>query len=975
LARKWESFSLVALLLVASFTGILLTPSVSAAEPGDLAINATLEPREDQWASSWDSILFTATVENQGLQDIANRAMWWYACEGEVTAQACKSNYDDRGSFYLPMIYSGTTDDVSASSEWNPSGDEGTFTIVYSFDVVDQDSSDDVLSFQINLTQSYVDLAVDSTHDPTADTIGLATYNGALIFNTDTEYTFDAKGEVSACGTCNFVAQIGWQLWDSSQTTMLSEAYSNITNLPSWGGISPFTRSMPAFSHDSQGAFFLEWGLFASTGTPYGDLNPLNDVSGVDIRINNALDIQATSMVPGHDANSADYFYGEDMASVEITNKGNVSVALINVAFQIYDPIGDVDYETQCQITNFAPGQIETCEFDITVVGSQRTLTISIPVSFAEGTDINMGDNSLSETADVLAGSIGANIVRENSANSYTTGDQIMMTARTSNTAAGPLNYSWWVSGIINIGYGKDLNISGSTLGLGDHTITLRVTDTFGELESVHTTISLFNYVSLDNEPYFTGEATTQAASYFKHESSLPVLGTKYSVSEGKQPLLLLSFEILSEDDDSNNTGLDTMDIKLNMSALLPSNIPLETVDIRMLSSLDDNVWFFPNEYKNNDDGTFDVVLRENAVIMIIGVSPGANITSGNISKNLLPGGVIELGWNASGDLSNPYVGSWNIYRLSVIDGAGTIFPDPDADFNQFIWEQLTLTSLVGQANIQDSSWTDPVALNSSTCASYAIMPADREGTPNLDQISVSRDENGQSSVFCGDAIPPSSTVTNFQVSTAFTNSTECFKLENNWDMCYDLNMTWVWPTNEPSGIVSWNLYRTEQQPSQIDLSFIQPLETGLTGTPGETGHYNQSGEVDDMIRPYRTFYYILAPVDSVGNELFLANYPTNSVRVTISDEWWDYNQHLIPLPPEELEPPLGVDWLGDLTDYMEEDEFKTTGLVTLIVLVTSLISLPLLMKKRKRLSRIMAARRKRSGANSANDDFEDFFD
>ncbi len=966
---------MVALLLVASLTGILLVPAVSAAEPGDLAIQSTLNPVEDEWISSWDSILFTATVENQGLQDISNRAMWWYACEGEVDASICKSNYDERGSLLIPLLYSGSTETVSASSEWNPSGDEGIYTIVYSFDVVDQDPSDDVFSYSINLTQSFVDLAIDTSYNPTNETSGLSTYNDALIFNTDTDYSFNAKGEVSACGTCNFVAQIGWQLWNSGQSVMISESYTNVTNLPSWGGVSPFTRALPSFNHDSQGTFFFMWGLFGSTGTPYGDLNPLNDITGVPITLNDALDIQATSMAPGHDSTSMNYFYGEDMVSVEVSNKGNISVSEVNVAFQVYDPIGDVDYETQCKLLDFMPGETRTCLFDITVVGAGRTLTISIPVSFVEGTDINMGDNSLSETTDLIAGEIGASIQRHNSINSYTTGDQIMMTARTSNTAPGPMNYSWWVSGIINIGYGKHLNVSGAVLGLGDHTITLRVTDTFGELESVHTDISLFNYVSLDNEPLFTGEAMTQSASYFEHSSSLPVLGTQYSIGEGKQPLLLLSFEILSELDDSPNTGLDTMDIRLNMSALLPTNIPLETVDIRMLSSMDDNVWTFAEEYTSNADGTFDVVLRENGVILIIGEAPAANLTSGNLTKTMLPGGVIELSWNASGDIDNPYVGNWNIYRLSVINGAGTIFPDPELNFNLFIWEQLTVGALIGQADISDQSFVDPTALNSSTCASYAIMPSDREGTPDFGNIQISRDANGQTSAFCGDAIPPSTSVTNFVATTSFTNSTDCFKLENNWDMCYDMNMTWVWPANEPTGVVSWNLYRTEQQPSQIDLSYIEPILEGLTGTPGETGFYNQSGETDDMIRPYRTLYYVLAPVDSVGNELYIANYPTNSVRVVIVDEWWDYNQHLIPLPPEEPEPPLGVEWLGTLTDYMEEDEFTITGLVTLITLVISLISLPLIVKKRKRLSRVMAARRKRAGGNISKDEFDDFFD
>jgi hypothetical protein len=82
-----------------------------------------------------------------------------------------------------------------------------------------------------------------------------------------------------------------------------------------------------------------------------------------------------------------------------------------------------------------------------------------------------------------------------------------------------------------------------------------------------------------------------------------------------------------------------------------------------------------------------------------------------------------------------------------------------------------------------------------------------------------------------------------------------------------------------------------------------------------------------------------------------------------------------VPLPEPEPEPPLGVEWLGTLTDYMEVDEFKTTGIVALITLVISMISLPILIKKRKRLARVMKARNNRSSARETADEFEDFFD
>ena len=285
------------------------------------------------------------------------------------------------------------------------------------------------------------------------------------------------------------------------------------------------------------------------------------------------------------------------------------------------------------------------------------------------------------------------------------------------------------------------------------------------------------------------------------------------------------------------------------------------------------------------------------------------------------------------------------------------------------------MNTLVASVEKESTTWIDPSPLATGTCASYAIMPADREGTPDFLHIEISRDETGQSTTICGDALAPEKSVSSIKYTTTFTNDTECYKIQNDWAMCYDLNMTWVWPDQETTGNVTWDLYRTDQNPEGIDLSFLTPVEVGLTGAPGDTGYYNVSGIQDENIRPWRTSYYVLAPVDSVGNQLMQVDYPVNSIRVVIVDQWWEYNQHLVPIPPPEPEPPLGVEWLGTLTDYMEVDEFKTTGAVALITLVMSMISLPILFKKRKRLARVMNARNRRSSARETADEFEDFFD
>ena len=968
---------MVFLLLLASLTGLVTLPTAAASESGDLALLATVSPLEDSWASSWDPVMFEVTVANQGLGVSTNRATKWFVCAGEMTGPVCKSSYDATGSFSLSNIFSGVTTNVTSGSQWNPSGDEGTFTIVYAFDLNDQDATDDMLTFNMNFTRSYTDLSVDTQHNPLADLEGTASFNGQIVLNTATDYILDAKGQINACGTCNFEAILGWQMWTTGASPVLvGEAYTSVTNLPSWGGQSPFTRAMPALNSASPGEFTLMWGQFNSSGTPYGDLDPSNDLTSVGVVFDDTIDLQATSMLPGHDASSADYYYGSNMVIATVSNLGNKSIAIVSVAFQVYDPIGEVEYETSCVLQTFLPGEVRTCIFDITTIGADRTLTLQVPSGHDEGDEDKFSNNALSEVADLVAGEINANIFQSNAIGVYTTGEAIEMSARTGATAAGPLNYSWWVSGIINLGYGSELNISGATLGLGDHIITLRVTDVFGELQSVHEDITVYDYVSLDNGDLFTGQAVARSSAYLRFESSLPVLGTSYGIGEGKAPLLLLSFEILSTEDDSPDVGMDWMDIQLNMTSLLPENIPIESVDVRYLPTLDDYIWTYLDQYTDNQDGTFNVQLEENGVIMIIGNSPAANLSAGPITSTQLEGGQLQLNWTATGDSTNPYIGGWNVYKLLIVQQAGTLFPDPANGVNEFIWKELTADSLVASLSPGISSWIDPQPLETGDCASYAIMPSSREGTPDFGHINVSLDENGQATAFCGDAIAPVSSITNFQHTSTFTNDTECYKVVNDWNMCYDLNMTWTWPENEPNGQLYWNLYMIEQQPNGVDLRFLTPIMSNMTSVPGQAGYYNQSGLEDANLRPMRTYYFILAPVDSVGNEQTLTDYPSPNVeRVTIEDDWWVFNQYLIPEPEPEPEPPLGVPWLGTLNDYMQEDEFTTTGIASLIVLVLSIISLPLMLQKRKRLKRVIAARNRRAGIKTTADEFDDFFD
>jgi hypothetical protein len=125
-----------------------------------------------------------------------------------------------------------------------------------------------------------------------------------------------------------------------------------------------------------------------------------------------------------------------------------------------------------------------------------------------------------------------------------------------------------------------------------------------------------------------------------------------------------------------------------------------------------------------------------------------------------------------------------------------------------------------------------------------------------------------------------------------------------------------------------------------------------------------------------KTYYYILTPTDQYGNERTVAIYPSANVeRVHIENDWWAYNQHVIPEPEPEPEPPLNSEWLGNFSDSLDQQEFQTAGIVTLVTLCLGVIMLAFISKRLKRLKRVIGARNRRLAANSMADEFDEFFE
>ena len=440
---------------------------------------------------------------------------------------------------------------------------------------------------------------------------------------------------------------------------------------------------------------------------------------------------------------------------------------------------------------------------------------------------------------------------------------------------------------------------------------------------------------------------------------------------------MIMDFKVMQLENELQSAQLQSLELDVNLSALLPDSIPHDSVEFLELSSLDSTFWDYlesPDFFAYDGLENMSLNLHSNTIVLVIGALPEPNVSLSNLTHNKLVGGAIDLTWTPQGDILNPYLGGWQIYRLTVDESVGTIFPDPTVETNQNLWAELLADSGVELVPTDSDGWTDPVSLETGTCASYAILPTNRAGVPDTSRINVVMEEDG-SSRLCGDALPPTSAVSSFTYTYRFTNSTECYDMQQDWNACYELNMTWTWPANEEDGGVTWNIYRMDVEPSEIDLRFATPLVTGLVGIQGEQGTFDQSGLEVDGIRPMRTYYYVLAPVDSKGNENTFELPSDNILRVKIEDQWWDYNQHLIPEEPAPPEPPLGVPWLQDVLDYTEVGEFQTAGIAVLILVVLNALFIPITIKRGSRLKRILAARKRNQATRNMADDFEDFFE
>ncbi|MEC7261686.1 MAG: hypothetical protein VXV71_04580, partial [Candidatus Thermoplasmatota archaeon] len=659
-AKKKTSLGLVSLMLLSLLSALVMVPTATAIEQVDLAILTGQSPVENRNYAAFDPITFSAEVENQALgPQTSTRTMDWFICSGMKTATQCVSNDIASGQININGLLNGDSGNFSDATQWYPNGVTGAFTVVFKFTFADVDTSDDVLSYNINLTAEYSDVSVDQDQDPRETLSGLHTSHGEFVLNTEQDYVMSISGTANTCGECGLIAYMGWNLRELDGT-LVATANQSVTTLPAGGYEQPYTIALPALNYSVPGRYIFEFGLIDSASAFNGDLNDYNDIAEIEIVLDNTLDLRIASMYPSHNPSSPNYYYGEDMLSVDVENIGNFTVEDFSITFEMFDAVGESEYLQTCEIDKLGPSESSTCMFNLTKVGEGKELRIYMPTTFDGRPDTGPSDNTLIEFTSILAGDILPIITMNSISGTYTTADAIELTAVTNSVAAEPLNYTWVLDTVITIGYGKSISVNASSFPLKDYDIGLYVEDALGFNAEAHATISIIDEVLINEQPLMSGSAVSLDKAQFVYDVLLPIEGFNYNIAGGKEPLMIMDFKVMQLENELQPAQLQSLELDVNLSALLPDSIPHDSVEFLELSSLDSTFWDYlesPDFFAYDGLENISLNLQSNTIVLVIGALPEPNVSLSNLTHNKLVGGTIELTWMPQGDILNPYLG------------------------------------------------------------------------------------------------------------------------------------------------------------------------------------------------------------------------------------------------------------------------------------------------------------------------------
>lgn len=969
-----SAFLLVSLLMMGGFLALVPVPLASAADT-ELGIISGNSPMENAHYSKYDGISLSVNIINTDSQNMdSSRLVRWHVCSGDHTSTGCPNSGRVDGTGSINNIAPGEQGVLEFTSRFFPDEQEtGIHTVEFKFAEEDGDSSDDSLIYNFWVADYLFDIDIAEEYDMRPANHTYAIEDGDYVYNSNTSYPMYVRGVSNNCFGCTFDVEMGWRLVNSTGDVIASNS-SNHSGFSEWGE-AIFNRTLPDLFSPQTGTFTLEIGVFNSSatdseGSDSQDLNSFNDLYSATVYFNDTLDLRVESMFPAYQFDSVEYFYGEDAVQVEVVNIGYLKSNETQLYLEAVYSSGD-NQIMNCTVPILYPRQSYSCTFNLTKIGSYEVnATLGAIIDGIE--DYNAEDNWLFEVIDVIAGPINPSIIMSSEDGIYDTGGEVELIAQVSSTAARPLNYSWLKFGFPMGEYGKVLKIPADELGMGDHDLSLIVIDALGNDESAIKRITVYNRTNLDHLPVIKGEALTRSTAALDHEISLPQLNIDYNLPENLSPLMLFEFDVVSTDPSNPDPGMESMEFDLNLSSIIPESVPYDSLHMYSLPSINEGTWqelVHPSSFHANNNTSAELFLSSKSTLLLVGDLPPINVSAENVVVELLPGGYTKIDFTPTGDLDNVYFNGWRILKRVNDNNAPMRHPSEATDNQEAEYERLYFVTDIDSHN---STWYDPVPIDEGHCASYALVPIDRQGITDWSRANTSGwNGSGVPDMSCGDAIPPTSGVSGFSGQSYFTNESSCWQNHHDWDMCYVVNLTWDWPDDSEA---RFHMYRVEVEPDEnMNLSRLQPIGEFLSSDGQEKGWWNESSY--HGIRPYHTYYYILAPIDEVGNVNWQPDQVSGSVeRVQVDEEFWDFNQHLIPepLPPEE--PPLGVEYLGELNSWVDDERFQIIGLSTLVIFCINLIALPIILKKRKIVKLKMAGEEKWDGDDEMEDDLASFF-
>ena len=406
--KKFSSVIVVFVMLLSSMVGLMNIDNAAASVSGNLSITGT-NPSEFSYIPAYEPTLFEVEVTNIDSNPSEPRTVGWYVCIGEKVTNVCISQSIDDGDIEIPVMSGGEISKFATQKPFYPNGINETITVIYQFDEFDFNPSNDVKNFKLNSTLEFTDFKIETNEDIISTVSNLANYNGVDLLANNTPYNFTFSGFANLCSSCNLNATLGWQLWNSNQSEMISEYYDYTENFPKFSFYKSFQMTLPTFEHHEDGDFTLLYGIFNSSGNPYGDLNIENNINSIAITINTELDLSIDYLYPSHNPSEQDYLFGQDMVSVIISNNGNATANNFVLELFISKDGGNIISQL-CQITSLAPNQQRTCVFDMPIHGNSMNIEAVLPSEINNNFDINELDNTIQEVANVVVAQLSTTI-------------------------------------------------------------------------------------------------------------------------------------------------------------------------------------------------------------------------------------------------------------------------------------------------------------------------------------------------------------------------------------------------------------------------------------------------------------------------------------------------------------------------------------------------------------------------------------